>query len=128
VFDLVSVSWSIMFGLPGNGAERCLAALAGHPCSHQKSSLFAPIFFGFTFHGLCIRVPHFEPVGRAARTVGRVLPLRHDAFEAHLAGWAKTVGPLPLICSLNRMPGLARSKGEVEEMLERVRRAQSSSE
>jgi len=28
----------------------------------------------------------FEPIGRAAGTVGRVLPLRHDAFKPHLAG------------------------------------------
>src|SRR5260221_7076623 len=38
------------------------------------------------FTGRCSRVLHFEPVGRAARTVGRVLPLRHDTFEPHLAG------------------------------------------
>jgi hypothetical protein len=29
---------------------------------------------------------HFEPVRRAPRAVGRVLPLRHDTFEPHLAG------------------------------------------
>ena len=28
----------------------------------------------------------FEPIGRAAGTVGGILPLRHDAFEAELAG------------------------------------------
>jgi len=32
---------------------------------------------------------YFEPVGRAAGTVGRVLALRHNAFEPHLAGMAK---------------------------------------
>jgi hypothetical protein len=31
------------------------------------------------------RILHFEPIGRAAGTVGRVLPLRYDAFERHLA-------------------------------------------
>jgi hypothetical protein len=33
-----------------------------------------------------IGVLHLEPIGRAARTVGRVLPLRHDTFEPDLAG------------------------------------------
>jgi flagellar biosynthesis component FlhA len=37
-------------------------------------------------HGRCIRVLHFEPVRRAARAIHRVLALRHDAFEPHLAG------------------------------------------
>ena len=46
---------------------------------------FAPVF-RLALHCLCIRVLHFEPVGRAARTVGRVLPLRHDTLEAELAG------------------------------------------
>jgi hypothetical protein len=32
------------------------------------------------------RVLHLEPIWRASRTVGRVLPLRHDTFEPHLAG------------------------------------------
>src|SRR5262245_46557260 len=35
------------------------------------------------------RVLHLEPVGGATGTVGRVLPLRHDAFEAHLAGMSE---------------------------------------
>jgi uncharacterized protein YjbI with pentapeptide repeats len=33
-----------------------------------------------------LRVLHLEPIGRAAGTVDRVLPLRDDAFEAQLAG------------------------------------------
>src|SRR6516165_8143845 len=28
---------------------------------------------------------HFEPIGRAAGTVGRILALRHDAFKTHFA-------------------------------------------
>jgi hypothetical protein len=32
------------------------------------------------------RVLHFEPIRRAAGTVGGILALRHDAFEAELAG------------------------------------------
>src|SRR6516165_9336943 len=34
----------------------------------------------------CIRVLHFQPIRRAAGTVGGILPLRHDTFEPHLAG------------------------------------------
>src|SRR5262249_30564437 len=46
------------------------------------------------------------------RAIHRVLPLRHDAFESHVAGMgedgrAKMVGPSPSMCSLNRMPGRA---------------------
>ena len=47
---------------------------------------FAPILFGFALHGRCIRVLHFEPIRRAARTVGGILALRHNALESHLAG------------------------------------------
>src|SRR5262245_26839084 len=61
------------------------------PCQTQTGScraspfLFAPIFLGFTLHRRC-RVLHFEPIGRAPRAIRRVLPLRHNAFETHLAG------------------------------------------
>src|SRR5262249_22186185 len=48
--------------------------------------LVAPFFLLFPFHGRCICVFHFEPIWRAAGTVGRVLALRHNAFEANLAG------------------------------------------
>src|SRR5262249_24950068 len=37
-------------------------------------------------HGRCIRVLLFEPIGRAPGAIHRVLPVRHDAFESHLAG------------------------------------------
>ena len=30
--------------------------------------------------------PPLDPIGRPSRTVGRGLTLRHNAFEAHLAG------------------------------------------
>jgi hypothetical protein len=40
-------------------------------------------------HCRCTRVLHFEPMGRAAGTVDRVLTFRHDTFESHLAGVAK---------------------------------------
>jgi hypothetical protein len=29
---------------------------------------------------------HFEPIGRAARTIWGILPLRHNAFQPKLAG------------------------------------------
>src|SRR6516164_9919053 len=34
-----------------------------------------------SLHRRCIGVLHFEPIGRAARTIGKVLPLRDDTFE-----------------------------------------------
>src|SRR6516165_2752219 len=34
----------------------------------------------------CTRILHLKPIGRAAGTVSRALPLRHDTFEPHLAG------------------------------------------
>src|SRR6516165_3294733 len=37
-------------------------------------------------HMLPRRVLHFEPIWRAAGTVGGVLALRYGAFEPHLAG------------------------------------------
>src|SRR5262249_37802224 len=47
---------------------------------------FAPVLFGLALRGRCIRVLHFEPIGGAVRTVGGVLALRGNAFEAELAG------------------------------------------
>src|SRR6516225_4969026 len=44
------------------------------------------MLLGLTPHGRRIRVLHFEPIGRAAGTVGRILALRDDAFKTHLAG------------------------------------------
>src|SRR5262249_34792318 len=52
----------------------------------SSPALLSPVLFGFALHCRCIGVLHLEPVGRAATTVGRVLPLAHDAFEAELAG------------------------------------------
>src|SRR5262249_2471008 len=69
--------------------------------------LFTPFFFGFALHGRCICVLHFEPVGRAAGTVGGILALRDDAFEAKLAGVGEEGRAVALLCSLNRMPGWA---------------------
>jgi hypothetical protein len=61
--------------------------------------LFAPFFLLFPFHGRCIRVLHFEPVGRASRTVGGILPLRDDAFGPSLQAWRKTISPSPSTCA-----------------------------
>src|SRR5262245_53884002 len=41
---------------------------------------------GFTLHSRRIRVLHFEPIGRAAGTVGGLLALRDDALKTHFAG------------------------------------------
>src|SRR5262249_29245571 len=45
-----------------------------------------PIFFCLALHRRRRRVLHLEPIRRAPRAIRRVLPLRHDAFESHLAG------------------------------------------
>src|SRR6516164_1381085 len=66
-----------------------LGGLFFRPRVHARANecgSFAPILLGFALHGRCIQVLHFEPIGRAAATVGRVLPLRHDTFKPHLAG------------------------------------------
>jgi hypothetical protein len=46
----------------------------------------APILLRFPLHGWCIGVLHLEPIEGAAGTVGGILPLRDDAFDAKLAG------------------------------------------
>jgi hypothetical protein len=48
-----------------------------------------------------VRVLALEPIRRAYCAVTRPLPLRHDAFEAELAGVFKTVAPSSSMCSLN---------------------------
>src|SRR6516164_10943719 len=66
-----------------------LGGLFFRPRVHARANecgSFAPILLGFALHGRCIQVLHFEPIGRAAGTVGRVLALRHDTFKPHLAG------------------------------------------
>src|SRR5689334_21008429 len=44
-----------------------------------------PILLRFARHRRGRRVLHLEPIGRAPRAVERVLALRHDAFQSHLA-------------------------------------------
>jgi hypothetical protein len=53
---------------------------------HPRTLLLPPILLGLPPHRRCRWVLHLEPVRRAPRAVRRVLPLRHDAFEPHLAG------------------------------------------
>jgi hypothetical protein len=50
----------------------------------------------FALHGRCIGVLHFEPIGRAAGTVGGILALRDNAFEAELAGMGEDGGAVAM--------------------------------
>src|SRR5262245_23348874 len=50
------------------------------------ATALSPIFLFLALHRRRLRVFHFEPIGRAAGTVGGALALRDDAFEAKLAG------------------------------------------
>src|SRR5262249_42125281 len=54
--------------------------------SWSSPSSFAPIFLRLALHRRCRQVLHLEPIRRAAGAIHRVLTLRHDAFESHLAG------------------------------------------
>jgi hypothetical protein len=46
----------------------------------------APVFLGFALHCRASRIFHLEPSWEHPRAVGRVLSLRNDSFEPHLAG------------------------------------------
>jgi hypothetical protein len=52
----------------------------------QSSSVQCPILLGLAFQRRRVWVLALDPVGRSARTIGRVTPFRHDAFEPELAG------------------------------------------
>src|SRR5262245_31910186 len=55
------------------------------------------------------RILHLEPLRRAPRAIRRVLALRYDSFKPHLAGMSEDGRAVAFdVCSLNRMPGLAR--------------------
>src|SRR5262245_7255385 len=54
--------------------------LHGPDSSGTSPPFSTPILPGFPPHGWCFRVLHFEPIGRAAGVIHRVLALRHDAF------------------------------------------------
>src|SRR5262249_27138504 len=58
-------------------------------CGFSAPFSFAPFFLRFALHGWCTRVLHFEPIGRSAGAVERVLPFRDDALNPELAGVPK---------------------------------------
>src|SRR5215813_104742 len=74
----------------------------------------APFFLLFALHRRCIRVLHFEPIRRAAGTVGRVLPLRDNAFEAKLAGMGEDgrAVALDMLIEPDAGAGLGHDRGE----------------
>src|SRR5215472_4594945 len=45
-----------------------------------------PIFLRLPLHGRRVGVLHLEPIGRAPRTVGGILPFGNDAFESETTG------------------------------------------
>jgi hypothetical protein len=49
----------------------------------------SPIFLSLPLHGWGGGVLALDPMARAARQVGRAESLRHDPFEAELAGMAE---------------------------------------
>src|SRR5215831_6472295 len=53
---------------------------------HPREQSAPPILFRLPLHSRRICVLRFEPIGRTAGTVDGILALRHDAFEAKLAG------------------------------------------
>src|SRR6516164_7753030 len=68
-----------MLGCPNLWRMRSKLALF---CQHPPP----PVLPRFPLHRRSRRVLHLEPIGRAAGTVGGILALRDDAFEAKLAG------------------------------------------
>src|SRR5262245_23419011 len=71
-----------------HGVHNVTSPLARNFAPPLLPFVLAPILFGFAPHGGCIRVLHFEPIGRAAGTVGGIL-LRDNAFEPELAREAR---------------------------------------
>lgn len=53
------------------------------------------------------RVRDFKPIGRAARTISRVFPLRDNSFDAELGGHGEIDLAVASMSSLNRMPSPA---------------------
>src|SRR5262249_5161949 len=58
------------------------------PWKHPRL-VSAPLLLSFALHGRCIRVRELQPILRPTGAVARAEPLRHDAFEAHLASVLK---------------------------------------
>ena len=77
-------------------------------CTHALGR--RPVLLRFPLHRRRVRVLALDPVRRAPRSIARVAALRHDAFEAELAGVLRTrAGLLSSRCSLNRRPDAARA-------------------
>src|SRR5262249_45236647 len=76
---------------------------------------FTPILFGFPLHCRCIRVLHFEPIGRAVGTVGRSKALRHDSLETELAGVAEydVAGLVDVLLKVQRPAPSAEKLGQL---------------
>ena len=66
--------------LLGVGDKRLL--VCKFPLRHR---LPTPVFLGLPLHRGRVRVLALNPVRRATRTIRRVTPLRHDAFQSELA-------------------------------------------
>src|SRR5215813_10894219 len=68
----------------------------------------APLFLRLAFHRKRIRVLELQPILRPAGAVARAEPLRHDAFEAHLASVPKyalaIVGEVPVQTQPRKAP------------------------
>ena len=76
-------------------------------CHASRRQLLANALLLLALHRRCRQVLHLEPIRRAAGAIHRVLALRHDAFESHLAGVGEDGRAVALNMLLNRMPGLA---------------------
>jgi hypothetical protein len=69
--------------------SRVTSYLAGDDALGQGAGFrpfLPPLFLGLALHRRRFRVLELEPVLRTTGAVARPEPLRHDAFEAHLAG------------------------------------------
>src|SRR5215831_18423881 len=75
--------------LPSLGPPFSFGRPIFRPSVHARANecgSFAPVLFLFALHRRSRGVLHFEPIRRAPRAIHRVLTLRHDTFESHLAG------------------------------------------
>jgi hypothetical protein len=77
----------------------------------------SPVLLRLAPHRRACRVLALEPVGRAPRAVARVLALRHDALQAHLAGMGEHGRAVGSMCSLRRRPGAVRFNSDANVAL-----------
>ena len=66
--------------------ERNVEVLCEAALNVPAGAVSPPILLRFPLNCRSRQVLHLEPIRRAPRAIRRVLPLRHDAFESHLAG------------------------------------------